>query len=298
MNVLSLFDGCAGARVALDRLGIIPDNYYASEIDKYAIKIAQKNYLDIQQLGDINYLSYTLFPKIDLLIGGSPCQGVSRAGKAKGVQDDRSFLIFRYIYLLNKLKPKYFLLENVKLNKRDSIIFDWFTKVSHIEINSALVSAQNRARWYWTNIPNVQLPQDKNIYLKDIIESGVVDRDKSYCIDANYYKGTNFKHYQSHHRGQVVFQIGYIDKNQQGRRVYSLEGKSVSLKANGGGWGANMGLYLDDSHIRKLTPIECERLQTYPDNYTEGVSNTQRYKMLGNSFTVDVIKHILSYMEL
>lgn len=303
MNVLSLFDGLATARVALDRIGIVPDHYYASEVDKYAIKIATKNYPDIIQLGDVQTINPYLLPEIDLLIGGSPCQDLSVAGQMAGINGERSGLFFAYVRLLHYLKPKYFLLENVKrMSRRDRHIMTQFMGVEPIEINSAKLSAQQRERLYWTNIPGVTQPKDKGILLKDVIESGVVDRDKSYCIDANYYKGTSWDHYKSHHLRQVVIksdpvQLGYISKNQQGRRVYSLEGKSVSLKSEGGGWGAKMGLYLDNSHIRMLTPVECERLQTLDDNYTEGVSNSQRYKMLGNAFTVDVIAHILSFAK-
>jgi DNA-cytosine methyltransferase len=303
MNVLSLFDGLSAARIALDRAGIKVDRYFASEIDKYAVKIALKNCPDTIPLGDVRMVNPYLLPKIDLLVGGSPCQDLSVAGQMKGIAGERSSLFFDYVRLLRVLKPKYFLLENVKrMGRLDRFIITQFMGVEPIMINSALVSAQQRERLYWTNIPNVKQPADKQIYLSDIIESGVVDRDKSYCIDANYYKGTNWKHYSSHHLRQVVInidpiQIGYIDKNQQGRRVYSLDGKAVSLKSEGGGWGAKMGLYLDDNAIRMLTPIECERLQTLPDNYTEGVSDTQRYKMLGNAFTVDVIAHILSFAQ-
>jgi DNA (cytosine-5)-methyltransferase 3A len=304
MNVLSLFDGIAGARVALDRLGI-QCTYYASEIDKYAISIAQRNYPDICQLGDVRLINPFLLPEIDLLIGGSPCQDLSLASHSKtGLDGERSGLFFEYIRLLNYLKPKYFLLENVaSMSKTDCWIISRFLGVEPIRINSSSLSAQQRERYYWTNFP-VSQPEDKHIYLNDIIEYGVVDRDKAYCIDSHYYKGTNEAQYKKKKRRQIVYdapvQIGYIQKNQQGRRVYDLNGKSVSLKSEGGGWGAKMGLYEDGNVIRMLTPIECERLQTFKDSYTEfgadgkRISNTQRYKCLGNSFTVDVIAHILS----
>lgn len=308
MRVLSVFDGCAVTRQAFKNLGM-PVEYFASEIDKYAIKIASKNHPDIVQLGDVKEV--TPF-EVDLLIGGSPCQDLSAAGNAVGLYGQRSGLFFEFVRLLEAIKPKYFVLENVASMKKKWK--DEITRILGVEpvmINSALVSAQSRKRLYWTNF-TIEQPEDRGILLRDVIESGVVDRDKSFCIDANYWKGTTAVHYATHHLRQVVFlkqdsieifdsvvkavQLGYINKNQQGRRFYSTEAKAVSLKANGGGWGAKMGLYLDKDHIRKLTPIECERLQTLPDNYTEGVSRTQRYKMLGNAFTCAVIEHILRSM--
>jgi site-specific DNA-cytosine methylase len=306
MNVLSLFDGISAGQVALERAGIKVDKYYASEIDKYAIQVTQKNYPDTVQIGDVTKVSYENgileyenvtqdVGKIDLLIGGSPCQGFSFAGKQLNFEDDRSKLFFEYVRLLEETKPKYFLLENVKMKKEYQDVITKYLGVEPIEINSALVSAQTRKRLYWTNIPNIEQPKDKKIMLKDVIEGeGIkvdreksfaiiasigrttpreyfyknqgqmvfVDRDKAYCIDANYYKGANWQQYISKARRQLV--IEFINNN-----------------------------YL----VRKLTPIECERLQTLPDNYTEGISNTQRYKCLGNSFTVDVIAHIFKRIE-
>lgn len=306
MNVLSLFDGISAGQVALERAGIKVDKYYASEIDKYAIQVTQKNYPDTVQIGDVTKVSYENgileyenvmqdVGKIDLLIGGSPCQGFSFAGKQLNFEDERSKLFFEYVRLLEETKPKYFLLENVKMKKEYQDIITKYLGVEPIEINSALVSAQTRKRLYWTNIPNIEQPKDKKIMLKDVIEGeGIkvdreksfaiiasigrttpreyfyknqgqmvfVDRDKAYCIDANYYKGANWQQYISKARRQLV--IEFINNN-----------------------------YL----VRKLTPIECERLQTLPDNYTEGISNSQRYKCLGNSFTVDVIAHIFKSLK-
>ncbi len=179
-------------------------------------------------------------------------------------------------------------------------------------INSSLLTAQQRKRLYWTNL-KVKQPSNKKIYLKDIIESGFIDRDKSYCIDASYFKGGDLKQYFEKGRRQVVFEktfrVGHFNKGSQADRVYSVQGKSVSLSSNGGGRGANTGLYLipqetnigkwsilidgEYYYIRKLTPKECERLQGFPDNYTDHTSNTQRYRALGNAFTVPVIEHIL-----
>ena len=262
MNVLSLFDGMSGAQIALERAKIPVSNYYASEIDKFSIKIAQKNYPETIQLGDISNIDVNSLPKIDLLIGGSPCQGFSFAGKRLNFDDPRSKLFFLYAKILKEVKPKYFILENVSMKKESRDIISKNLGVEPLEINSNLLSAQNRKRLYWTNIP-LETPEDRNIYLKDIIQTDFVYRNKSYAIDASYFKGGSLKYlidiYTNKYKRQIVFEE----------------------------------LYPENITWRMLTPIECERLQTVPDNYTEGVSNTQRYKMLGNSFTVDVIAHIL-----
>ena len=174
INVLSCFDGISCGRAALERAGIKVDKYYASEIDKYAIQIAKKNYPDTIHIGDVNDIDFTQFiGKIDMLIGGSPCQGFSRSGKGLNFNDPRSKLFFKYVEALNTIKPKYFLLENVKMKKEWQNIITEHLGVKPIEINSSLVSAQNRVRMYWTNIPNITQPEDKHIYLKDIILSDV-----------------------------------------------------------------------------------------------------------------------------
>lgn len=309
MNVLSLFDGISCGRVALERAGIKVDTYYASEIDKYAIKITQKNYPDTVQLGDVNNIDFTQFiGKIDLLLGGSPCQDLSIAKQNRqGLKGKRSKLFWKYVEVLNIVKPKWFIFENVaSMKKADKDIITKELGVEPIMIDSALVSAQQRKRLYWTNIPEIEQPEDEHIYLQDILESGYTDRLKSYCIDANYFKGTNLKQYLEKKRRQIVFEkpfkVGQFNSGGQDDRVYAIEGKSVTLSANGGGRGTKTGLYyvnLPNGQyiIRKLTPIECERLQTLPDNYTEGISNTQRYKCIGNGWTVDVIVHILKYIK-
>jgi DNA-cytosine methyltransferase len=302
MNVLSLFDGISCGKVALDRAGIPVTNYFAAEIDKYALAISKKNHTDIVYVGDVTQLRADDLPKIDLLIGGSPCQGFSFAGKGLNFDDPRSKLFFEYVRLKNELNPRWFLLENVKMKKEYIKIINDHLGVEPVEINSALVSAQNRKRLYWTNIPITYL-EDKHIFLEDIIENGFVDRIKSYCIDANYFKGGSLKNYLDKKRRQVVM-------NQSERRLtvfnYSSSGignglavgrftdayKALTLTANGYGARQLSGVIEGDVTWRKLTPLECERLQTLPDNYTEGVSNTQRYKMLGNAWTVDVIAHI------
>ena len=352
MNVLSLFDGMSCGQIALDQLGISVDKYFAAEIDKHAIKVAKANYPDMVHLGDVrevrtkhgglhamNENGVGELYDIDLLIGGSPCQGFSFAGQQLNFDDPRSMLFFEYVRLLKALNPRYFLLENVKMKKESQDIISEYLGVEPIEINSNLVSAQNRRRLYWTNIPVDGLPEDKGIVLADILEDGFTDRDKSYCLDASYYKGggaSNVRLYFEKSRRQIVFGSGMnivgeanIKGRESIRRVYGTDGKSPTLTASTGGhtqpkilqkargynkgglkalngktptlstssWEHNNHLTLDEGTTwRKLTPVECERLQTVPDGYTDHVSNTQRYKMLGNGWTVDVIKHIMKGM--
>jgi DNA (cytosine-5)-methyltransferase 3A len=344
LNVLSLFDGMSCGRLALDRLGVPINMYCASEIDKYAIQIARKNYLDTVHLGDVCKVDSEGMPVIDLLLAGSPCQGFSFAGKQLAFDDPRSKLFFEFVRILKEFKvlnPEIkFLLENVKMKKEYQDVISGVLGVEPIEINSALVSAQNRKRLYWTNIVGVVQPEDLGILLKDIIISGLVDRDKSYCLDASYYKGGNLKQYFEKCRRQLVFELLDVgvaknkkgifvdpkspnpctfyetrtEEGKQARRELSKklgrdttprDAKSKMYRFQPHG-KANclvtvdsfLNYIIDDRYyIRKLTPIECERLQTAPDNYTDGVSNTQRYKMLGNGWTIDVIAHILSFMQ-
>ena len=299
INVLSLFDGMSCGQIALEKAGIEVDKYYAAEIDKYAIKVAKANYPDMIHLGDVREVKADSLPQIDLLIGGSPCQGFSFAGKQLNFDDPRSKLFWEYVRLLKDLKPKYFLLENVKMKKESMDVITEALGVEPVFINSNLVSAQNRQRYYWTNIPMDKLPDDKGVVLADILEDGHVDRDKLHCIDANYFKGGNLKSYFEKHRRQLVFSddgmchVGDADLKGHGynRRVYHPDGKGPSLCASSGG-NLEPKTYIKPNSWRKLTPLECERLQTVPEGYTNHVSNTQRYKMLGNGWTVDVIKHI------
>ena len=273
LKVLSLFDGISCARVAIERAGFKVEDYFVSEIDKYAIQISLKNFPDNIVIGDVKSVCGYDYTNIDLLIGGSPCQDLSIAKKNReGLVGNRSSLFWEYVRILKKVKPKYFILENVdSMPKEAKAIITETLGVEPIIINAALVSAQNRKRLFWTNIKGVTQPEDKEIYLKDILENNV---------DAKYLVGKDFK-------------LG----NSLGNRVYVNPKKSVTLKALGGGGGAKTGLYLINGEVRKLTPIECERLQGLPDNYTAGISNTQRYKCLGNAFNVDVVSHILSFIK-
>jgi DNA-cytosine methyltransferase len=473
MNVLSLFDGMSCGRIALERLGIPVDNYYASEIDKYAIQVSQANYPDIIQVGDVTELDTSTLPKIDLIMGGSPCQGFSFAGKQLAFDDPRSALFFEFVRCVEELKPKYFLLENVRMKKEYLDVISEYMGVEPIMINSALVSAQNRVRFYWTNIPGIEQPEDRGMVLRDILETNasneylagenlqknykggnqlnpnyksqantihdtegksgticagthgyangyVADVDPKYYLSdkaidymnrgSNKYTGnkTRAEHYIKHeseksktltanmHKG-VPYGVIAVDVFSEDRinkfketlkdnpkpsangiiqlnnpthssgRVYSPEGKSPTLMAGNSGGGkepvkirdvisvdkekkqltikeatkkgyttiedgdcfdmtfpnskTRRGRNMKDKsncltaanydymryehsdedkevYWRKLTPVECERLQTVPDNYTNHVSNTQRYKMLGNGWTIEVITHILKNMEL
>lgn len=308
-TVLSLFDGISCGQLALQRAGITYDKYIASEIDPYAIKITQKQFPTTIQVGDVSGIDPCI-PNVDLIIGGSPCQGFSVAGKRLNFDDPRSKLFFEYSRLLKEIKPKYFLMENVYMKKEWQDIISEHLGVQPIEINSTLVSAQNRRRLYWTNIPGVTQPQDKGITLKDIIQDGYTDRDKSYAIDANYWKGANPQQYWDKHRRQLVFQDPAIAAirgryEQDGSTIQYMEfrydNKSNALTTVGKDnvvvpYTLPNKVPASTFMYRKLTPIECERLQTIPDNYTDAVSNTRRYTALGNAWTVDVIAHIMSFM--
>ena len=257
MNVLSLFDGMSCGRIALERAGIPVTNYYASEIDPYAIKVSKVNWPDIIHIGDVTKVKAVDLPKIDLLIGGSPCQGFSMAGKQLNFFDPRSALFFEFARLKNETKAANFLFENVLMKDEYVKSISFILNENPIMINSALLSAQNRKRLYWTNIPSVTQPKDKGIYFEKVCESGTPYKEKSQTILSTIYK----------------------------------ENSKSMLKRK------KFGLLINDQQIRKVSPVECERLQTVPDNYTSRVSNTQRYKMLGNGWNVDTIAHILSHLS-
>lgn len=294
MIALSLFDGCSCARVALERAGIEIEKYYASEIDKYAIWVAQKNYPDTIQLGDVNNWQEWDIEKPDLIVGGSPCQGFSMAGKQLNFNDPRSILFFVYVNILRHYKPKLFLLENVKMKQEYQDVITQYLGVNPIEINSRLVSAQSRPRLYWTNISDIILPEDKKIFLKDIV------------LQCGTTGGGHIPSFVKSDLLHTEKAIEYMNRKVKGGRTHwdfehhsdIRDEKSRAVVANFFK-GVPYNVFKDWNCIRKFHPIECERLQTLPDNFSqhENVSNTQRYKMLGNAFTVDVIKHIFSFIE-
>ena len=363
MRVLSLFDGVSCARVALNRAGVPITSYFASEIDKNAIFVAQKNHPDTIQLGSVVGLTP---PECDLLIGGSPCVDLSIAKKnRKGLEGEHSGLFWEWVRVWKETKPKWWVLENVaSMPKKDRDIITKELGVEPVMFNASLVSAQCRKRLFWTNI-KFDLPEDRGILLKDILQSSVEERfyinkevNKTAQTGRNETKKLGYVGENDHQAKRVyddvgklpalnvvcnsMVKIGHIgNTDSQGSRVYSPDGKSATLGANGGGGGAKTGLYkigreigrrLNDEGtradadttlpyqrrietrednkcgtltsvqkdnlvvsdvIRKLTPIECERLQGLPDNYTEGIAMTNRYKCLGNAFNAEVIAHIL-----
>lgn len=305
MKILSLFDGISAGQLALIQANKTIDQYYASEVDKYAIQLTQRNFPNTIQLGDVNNWREWDIPwaEIDLVMGGSPCQGFSFAGKQLNFDDPRSALFFVFVDICHHVadhNPKMrFLLENVRMKKESQDIISGYMGVEPIPINSSLVSAQNRYRLYWTNIPNVTQPEDQGIILRDILETNgntylvskigtIVDKpiDKSHCLLARDYKGFG---------NQSMTAVDPIDE-----RMVTSDGKSYCLTARYDGavaWNSierkqRSMVAVDPKNFRKLTPVECERLQTFPDHFTEGVSKTQRYKALGNSWTVSVITHI------
>ncbi len=409
MNVLSLFDGMSCGQLAINRLGISYDNYFASEVDKYAMKVTMANFPNTIQIGDVREVKASLFSDtpITLMMGGSPCQSFSFAGKRKGMStkdniqilsldqylelkennfefEGQSYLFWEYIRLLNEVKPKYFLLENVMMEERWEKVITKTIGVHPLDINSSLVSAQNRRRLYWTNIglepqglfgdleQTIGQPKDIGILLKDILEDN--PNAKHYLSDKtlNYYKkndadlkakniGFRFEPNEGETKSKCITtkEVGRMENNYiichstqkrsedrpsvkdnknagdsgqlsrddgktycldransmaievrkviqlneskeshnqqpyQQNRIYDINGISPALQAQLPK-GSTM---INTSRIRRLTPVECERLQTVPDNYTNHVSDSQRYKMLGNGWTIDVIAHILKHMK-
>ena len=311
MKVLSLFDGISCGRLALERANLPVERYDAFEIDKYAIAVSKNNFPDIVHHGDVFKGDFKKFKGYDLLIGGSPCTywSVAKKGRETTADGEGFRLFMEFVRALKESQCRYFIYENnYSIHQNIKAEISEKLGVQPIIINSALVSAQNRKRCYWTNIPSVIQPQDKGILLKDILESGIGWQDKSYCMTASY-DGAVFRNTLERKQRTMVaepvikpIRVGEYGKGGQGQRIYSVYGKSVSLTANGGGPGAKTGLYkIDlpdgDYIIRKLTPVEAERLQTLPDDYTMGISNTQRYKCIGNGWTVDVIAHILGRLH-
>lgn len=323
MNVLSLFDGISCGRIALERVGIDVDNYYASEINPTSIAISKKNYPDIIQIGDVKNIDTKKYKDIDLLIGGSPCTNFSCSGKGNGATtkngikitnlqqylefkkqgiefDGQSYLFWEYANVLNQIKPKYFLLENVKMKKEWQDVITNTLGVEPIEINSNLVSAQNRPRLYWTNIPNIEQPQNKGLYIKDVLDDTYTEKEvlsqkiqDRFVVNENknYAYGTTKPSFRK--IGQRDWVFG--DNNIIGCLTATDYKQPKQVFHNG--------------VLRKISPIECERFQTLPDNYTQyglfdrdgqkveqTISHTKRFECIGNGWTVDIIAHILSYI--
>ena len=284
MRVVSLFDGMSCGQIALDRLGIKPEKYYASEIDKYAIKVTQSNYPNTIQLGDIHNIDTSSLPVIDLLIGGSPCQSLSIVqSKTRKHLNGKSKLFFKYVDIKNDINPKYFIFENVSsMNNESKTAISIQLGCDPIFINSNCFSAQDRPRLYWTNIPvNMDIfESSKNI--SDIMEDSV---DEKYYYDHPLLSVDMNK--------QVCATMDYNNHDMH-KRIFNPKYKCHTLTTCSGG-NTQKKVY-DNGRARKMTPLEYERLQTVPDNYTNCVSNSQRYNMLGNGWTVDVICHILKNM--
>lgn len=297
-----MFDGISCGQLALERAGFKVKKYYSSEIDEYAIKATQKNYPNTIQIGDIQNISYdngvlknndAIYNsgKIDLLMGGSPCQDLSNykydRGDVKGLKGDKSRLFYHYVRLLREVKPTYFLLENVaSMEQQWADIISEELGVEPILIDSNLVCGADRKRLYWTNIDVKDLPKDKGIILKDICLE-VEDVPAKYWYDKPFiYNGDDKK---------VQCTLG-INGHRHLKEVYNLNGKCNTLLCDGDGGNRQKKVY-QDGRCRKLMPVEYERLQTLPDNYTYGLSDSRRYSAIGNGWTVDVIAHILSFME-
>ena len=288
INVLSLFDGMSCGQIALARAGVVVGVYYASEIDKHAITVTQANCPNTIQLGDIvNWRGWDIdWGSIDLVIGGSPCQGFSFAGKQLAIGDPRSALFFAFVDILNHIKKANqnvrFLLENVKMKKAYLDVISECLGVEPMFINSALVSAQNRQRYYWSNL-DIEQPEDVGVHVKDILEDGaaVAAINGRYLVDGVRQDGK---------MKTAGLTSQYVEFRHDGKSnaLTTVCKDNVVVP-----YTMRERILATDITYRNLTPLECERLQTVPDNYTAHVSKTQRYKMLGNGFTVDVIAHIL-----
>lgn len=293
MKVLSLFDGISCGMVALERANIPVERYVAYEIEPNAIKISKKNYPQIEHCGDVTTADFTQYQGFDIIIAGFPCQDLSiNKANRKGLKGERSGLFWDLARAIQQVRPKYFFVENnYKMPEDDLQTISKTLGVKPILINSALLSAQQRKRLYWTNISIPALPKDKCLSVIDIIEK----QDRENLISEVCFNGKE----KIINKQKKPLRIGTIGKGGQGERVYSIYGKSVTLTANGGGRGAKTGLYLIDGKVRKLTAKEAERLQTLPDDYSkaEGVSETQRLKTIGNGWTVDVIAHIFTNLK-
>ena len=315
MNVLSLFDGISCGMIALERANIKVDNYYSSEIEKSAIDISKKNYPNIIRMGDItkiNKATLSNLPKIDLILAGSPCQGFSRNGNMLNFEHEQSKLFFDFIKILNWIRDNNnmdvkFLLENVEMKKEWKDIITSYVKVAPLDINSKLVSAQNRPRTYWTNIPNASIPEDKNINLYDILELDhqydLIDY-QDIKIDSSFNKkeinlinivNKEVRISQATKQGYIIAEDG-DGINLSFPTSKTRRGRVVKKKSNTLDKQCNICVYYNGI-LRKLSLVELERLQTLPDGYTEGVSDNKRKNAIGNGWTVDVITYLLKGLK-
>ena len=301
MNVLSLFDGMSCGQIALNRANIQYNNYFASEIDKNAIKVTQHHYPNTVQLGDVTKIEF-IASKIDLLIGGSPCQSFSFAGKQLNFDDPRGKLFFEFVRLKNELQPKYFLLENVVMKKEYQDVITQYLGVEPIKINSSLVSAQNRVRLYWTNIPNVKEPEDRNISLSDILEDDSIINpgairgrrlNKATIIGRRLNPDGKRKDYDKDTPITQCLEVRATNTNKS-NCLTTVDKDNVLTTMP---IGRHPNAFKDKLPFRYYTLKEYERLQTIPENYTSVVSTSQAKKMIGNAWTVDVISHIFSYLK-
>jgi len=304
MNVLSLFDGMSCGQIALERIGVKVDNYYSSEIDKHALKVTEKNYPNTIQVGDVKELKGSDLPKIDLMMGGSPCQGFSFSGKQLNFDDPRSKLFFEFVRLIDEIKPKYFLLENVVMKQEFQDVITEALGVEPIMINSQLVSAHHRKRLYWTNIPNIEQPEDKGIGLIDILEddemigpSAIRGRRLNKATILGRRLNERGKRDDYNKEIPITQCLEVRASNRTKSNCLTTVAKDNVLTTMP--IGRHPDAFKKGLPFRYYTIKEYCRLQTVPDDYFEGVaSENQARKMIGNGWTVDVIGHILKNMEL
>lgn len=293
LRVLSLFDGLAGGRIALERAGIPVETYYASEIDLYAQSVARKNYPDIKFIGDVNFVNWEDYiGKIDMIIGGSPCTNLSCCGNRTGLEGDASKLFFKMVEAIEVIKPKYYFLENVaSMTDENRDIMTSYMKVEPLMIDSALLSSQQRKRYYWFNW-DAPMPENKHISVEDIL-------DLSYTVEKKRADIT-WTREDLTEKSDKLEQIGHFGNGSQGLRIYSVKGKGNTL----GTGGSNQENYLvtlpnGKQIIRQLSTLELERQQTLPDGYTKlaGIPDRERRKMIGNGWTIDVITHLFKQIN-
>lgn len=279
MNVLSLFVGISCGQLALNKANIEYEKYFASEIDEFAIKVTQTNFPETIQIGDVQNVTAGTVGEIGILLGGSPCQGFSFAGKGLNFEDERSKLFFEFVRLLKETKPQYFLFENVVMKKEYEDVITELLGVKPIMIESNLLAAANRKRLYWTNIPNVQQPSDAGVTWGDVRE---------YDVDDKYYYSPKALEWFANTEKRTGKKMKVFEDPDKMQMLEASMYKKYSLQRFFG--------IRDRKGLRYITPTECERCMTVPDGYTSCVSDTQRYKQLGNGWTVDIIAWILSFI--